>query len=425
MILEQFSAEPFYIVVRKGNQELMRDINYSLGQLNIYYPEWRALLFSKYYSPNSGTTISFSAEERAYIRYLKEQGIVFKVAMNPDNAPYSYFDEQGKACGIFVDIFTEVAARAGIQYEFIPVSTEAEYAELLKQGNVDIDLAADFNYSEAEQNGFEITSPYLNAFISQLARKDFYGEVHTVAIPEGLHLHFMEDDNLSAGKEIRRFPTTAACVEAVLDGSCDAAYLLNYTVQQYIRDDSKGRLRFISLPKATLSHSFGVSIRTDYRLLSILNKSVDSVRGNLLPEQVVLKYAAAMGQSPFSLERYFYDNPYLFSVLAALVALLVAGALLARQRTQAARKDHERRMELERFLGYVCRMNDLVLEVDIGRSDCLRYRLKKGRIQAEHVPYQFDAYISRIHPDERKGLKKKVFQRCPADVDSRRTGTVF
>ena len=222
-----------------------------------------------------------------------------------------------------------------------------------------------------------------------------------------MHLHFLEDDNLSVGKEIRRFPTTAACVKAVLDGSCDAAYLLNYTVQQYIRDDSKGRLRFISLPKATLSHSFGVSIYTDYRLLSILNKSVDSVRGNLLPEQVVLKYAAAMGQSPFSLERYFYDNPYLFSVLAVLVALLVAGALLARQRTQAARKDHERRMELERFLGYVCRMNDLVLEVDIGRSDCLRYRLKKGRIQAEHVPYQFDAYINRIHPDERKGLKKR------------------
>ena len=145
-ILDQFAPAPFYLMVRKDDTDLQQEMDAALSQMNIYSPNWRSELFNKYYGPDNGVNLPLSAVERAYIQELKNSHTIFRVAMNPDNAPYSYF-ENGTAKGIIPDIFAEIARRADIQYEVIETHTRAEYDQLIHSGNIDLIMDASMNYS--------------------------------------------------------------------------------------------------------------------------------------------------------------------------------------------------------------------------------------------------------------------------------------
>jgi hypothetical protein len=162
-ILNQFSPAPFYAMVPKNKPQLLFQLNNAITQLDIYQPEWRSELWNRYYAGSSQTSIPFSVRELAYLKSLTASGKVFTVLMEPDNAPYSYFDQEGKPVGIFPEIFAVIAQKARIQYQILPVKSEYEYQQQLRNGIPDIYLNAFYDYNAAEKRGYELTSPYWNA----------------------------------------------------------------------------------------------------------------------------------------------------------------------------------------------------------------------------------------------------------------------
>ena len=166
-IIEQFDPSPFYMMMRKGDTALIDAVNGALRQLTLYSPNWQTDLYSKYYAPDNGSNLLLSAEERAYI--AAQTGRVFKAAMQPDNAPFSWF-EDGKACGIIPEIFAEIARRAGIAYEVVETKDKAAYQELVDSGRVDFVMDTGWCYSLAENNGYKLTVPYLSLTISQVSK---------------------------------------------------------------------------------------------------------------------------------------------------------------------------------------------------------------------------------------------------------------
>ncbi len=402
-ILEEFNPSPFYVIVRKGNAKLLEQVDYALSQLDIYSPEWRSELRQKFYSQGNNRAIAFSVEERAYLRSLDLQNKVLRVAMNPDMEPYSFFAD-GKAAGILPDLFAEAASRAGIRYEVVPVSDRDGYEELLREGRADIVMGMPFDYSAAERYGYEITSPFVTVAVAQITRKDFSDDVHSLAVPVGELATRLAANESFSGKEIQVLPSIEACLEAVLQHRVDGACLAGYSAQLQLRKDLKNQLRFTLLPGVQLPIRVGVSRAADYRLLSALSKSIDSVSGTPLIQNAVMKHTMSMMQSKPSLERFFYANPIVSAVIILLLALLLAGFVFLRQRAAAAQRENERRQEFERFLGYVCRANDVVLETDIQHAACRRYLLQDGNIAVQEYPYDIEAYLARIHPEDRAAV---------------------
>ena len=133
-------------------------------------------LYKKYSGTvdNSGN-VPLLKQEREYLKELQQAHRIFKVIMNPDIPPYAYFDENGKACGILPDLFAIIAQRAGIEYEFVPSSTRAEYEQQVADGVADIDLTSYANYDAAEKNNLELTRSFFDTSMSYVSKKDFSG----------------------------------------------------------------------------------------------------------------------------------------------------------------------------------------------------------------------------------------------------------
>ena len=399
-VLNQFNPVPIYVMVRKSDSSLLYAVDRSIELLDIYSPEWRSELHTKYYSMDDGSNVSFSAEERGYLQELQDRQEVLKVAMDPAAAPYSYFDAQGNPQGIFPELFAEIAKRAGIPYRILPVSSREEYRQMISRDAVDIDLGALFDYSLAEQSGFELTRPFISTFLAQLSRSDFSGTPASIAVSHDGLSHILDKSGIFRGKEVYVLPTDQDCVDGVLAGKYDAAWLLTYTAQKYLREDSHSRLRLSAMPKSDIGFSLGVSVDNDYRLLSILNKSVESMNDTDIPQQVILHYVSGIPAMEFSLERYVYSHPQWFAAAASLLVALLAALLIIIQRAGAARRDRDRRLELERFVGYVCRANDFVLECDMDQRRCLRYRLDNGVVIRETMDHDMGFFKKNVHPDD-------------------------
>lgn len=415
-ILNQFAPSPFYVIVRKGDSRLLGEIDQALQQLDIYNQGWQSALFNKYYSPDGATTIGFTATERRYLKELQDKQIRFKVAMNPDNAPYSYIDDQGQPAGIIPEIFAEVANRAGISYDVLPAATYAEYNQFVHDGTADIDMNACTDFAEGDKRGLEITDSYLDLFVGQLTRTDFNGEIHSVALPEGIHLLHDGRTEILQGKIIQSFSSTQECVEAVINGQCDAAYLYSFTAQMYLRKEVRNQLRFTLISKPVMGASIGVSSHCDYRLIAMLDKSVASMRGSVMVRQITMKYTNSMLHQEFSLERYLYAHPLIAVFLAVLMVLIIAAAIFYVQRIRAGRLDEQRRQELERFIGYVLNKNDQVNEVDLRRRICRRYLQKGEHISYRDLPYDLPTYMETAHPDDREALGQHFSDKALQDM---------
>lgn len=56
-ILEEFDTRDFYAMVRKGNTELLDEINYAIDQMNAAGGDWKNALQNKYYTHTLKTGI--------------------------------------------------------------------------------------------------------------------------------------------------------------------------------------------------------------------------------------------------------------------------------------------------------------------------------------------------------------------------------
>jgi signal transduction histidine kinase len=347
-ILNQFSPAPFYAMVPKNKPQLLLQLNNAITQLDIYQPEWRSELWNRYYGGSAPTSIPFSVRELAYLKTLTASGKIFTVLMEPDNAPYSYFDQEGKPVGIFPEIFAVIAQKARIQYQILPVRSEYEYQQQLRSGIPDIYLNAFYDYNAAEKRGYELTSPYWNAVLVQMLRKGYTGQVHTVATVLNPRLHTLEDKDILKGKIIRLYPNTATALDAVRDGNADAVYLYRFTAQDVLRQDTGTSWNMLPLPHGNIGISLGVNSRNDYRLFAILNKAVDITNNTNLADEIAYKYTInLLAPQPFSLRRYVNEHPTVAVGICSIMVLILAGIYLYRQKSKAEAKERQQMLVLQ------------------------------------------------------------------------------
>lgn len=341
-IVEEFDPAPFYMMMRKGDTEVISQMNHALEALDIYAPNWRTELYNKYYAPDNGEKLQLSAEERAYIR--SQQDHVFTVAVNPDNAPYSYF-EDGKAQGIIPEIFAEITRRAGIRCEVVPAPDTSAYEKLLETNAVDLVMDAGWDYSTAENMGYKLTGRYMSLPIAEVSEITRSGEIRTVAVPSGPILTELSRTALFHEYAMAEYPTIAATLKAVTDGRCDAAFMYAADVQQYLRTDIHSRLHATLLPEAEIDMGIGCSSASDFRLLSVLSKSAESVRSGYAAEKV-LEHTTKMSSTLKPLD-YMYLNPEAATVVAAtfLILLVLFGVIFYQQEMNRKQRQFSAQLE--------------------------------------------------------------------------------
>lgn len=346
-VIAKFAPSDFYIMVKKGNNELLDEINAALEQLYTDDPNIRTKLWNLYYLPDSGDEIAFTSEERKFIEDMSDT--VFTAVINPDRTPYSYY-VNGKPAGIISDIAGEIIQRSGLNIEFIDTADRAEYREAVYSDAVDIRFDAWHNLSEAESQGYHLTNAFIDASISRLSlhesvKNDKIALLRDADLSTKYYQQFK-----SAYNSIFYYDTIEELVNAVLKGEVDAGYLYTRTCEQYERNDVRNRLVSKVMFNGDLEFCAAVKSDRSSLLYSILNKCVSS-----LSEEEIAGYVneyTTYEKSPFSIVKYIYNNPFFLVIVVAvffIIFFLAAAALLFRnkQRHETMRlKEESRRSDL-------------------------------------------------------------------------------
>ena len=316
--LEAFHEEELYAVVSTGNEALMDIINEALKKLDWDEPDWRLRLQEKYYPTDQGELLNLSKEERDYLNEIKERQEVFDVLVNPDRYPYSYI-EDGKYKGIMIDVFDNLAKKAGITYQYIMVSNRKEYVDVLRSDEPEICIDCSDDFSTAENQGYRITDPYLTVNYSWLYRSD-----HTGVIKKGARLSYssVKDSvrDMFGDIEYVDYLYDEEAIEAVRNGDVEGYSTNTLHAEKIIWEDEANELQ-ARVRANPLHFTIGTAFDTDNRLLTILNKAVSNMDGELV-EEIKSEYAS-LGEKQYTLQRLINEYPFVILVLIASLIIIL------------------------------------------------------------------------------------------------------
>ena len=331
-ILEQFDADYFYAMMGKNKTELQKQINEAIYQMDLYTPGWRTNLWNKYYKPDVGGKIALTSEEKAYVDTLAQEEKVLTVLVDPQNAPYSYF-ENGQALGIVPEVFAEVARRSGFKFKFVETQSRKEYLRLLDQNQCDVVGDAYFNYDTAEKHGYKLTIPYLTTPLCRVSRNNQSEPSRSAAVLEHGNRAFASylQENYPA-LQLKNYLSLTRCIEAVKENEVDVTFVYPYAAQYYIEHNAVTALNITVLPQYQVEFALGVTLSNDVRLVRILNKAVVSVREGYV-NKVIMEQMTAKSKA-VSLSAFLESHPYVqmgLLILLIILAILV-GSSISRQR---------------------------------------------------------------------------------------------
>lgn len=345
-ILDTFAPSDFYVMVRRDNTELLAEVNRAISQMDINQPDWRHDLWNKYYTSDSSGELSFTAEERAYLSEMKESGAVIRAIVEPDRAPYSYFID-GEAKGVIPEIFSRLEEMTGLDFEIAETKNRTDYFGALgSDKSIQVRIDAYGDYSDAEQRGFKLTSPYLSAPVEEVARKTSSEPYSTVALVKTADPTDYREAVLHSGAKILEYESIKECLDAVKRGDADATYVLTYTAQQYLNDnDISDTLKSTLLPQYSVVYSIGVASSADSRLLTILDKAVANL-GSADVESIILTQTAT-GQHDMTLRAYLVTHPAAIVLAFMVFALLCTMAALLIYRQKSMKLIEQKNLELQ------------------------------------------------------------------------------
>ena len=282
-ILEKFGSSDFYVIVKKGNTELLNKINYAIDQMNAAEGSWKTTLYNKNYETTNTKNLEYTEEERRIIaQYSKENPL--HVLCDPTRYPYSY-TENGEVKGILPDYFRKIADYAGLSYEFLVPATRDEYIAYQSNKdavNISIDARLDTdNYAETKEWG--LTAPYITMRMARVTRRDFDGKIHVVATVNQTASTSIADV-LTPGAEKLLCSTRQEMMEAVRDGKADAAFVYYYMAQAFVNSDTTGTMTYMPLEQPTFSYRMVVSSTENHALAGILTKAMYAMPDNLVED---------------------------------------------------------------------------------------------------------------------------------------------
>ena len=381
-VVAEFAPSPFYIITRKDSPGLMQDINRALQYLAKDNPNLNSQLVHKYYVADNSEEIPFTIEERNYIAALQQQGNVLKGVINTDRAPISSIGKD-KLEGIIPDLIREIFKRAGIKIEAVGSKNRQDYQMLVNDRDIALKLDARFDYYNAEREGYKLTDPYVSFSVSKLVlKKNHNARAKSIAAVANSDITAKYVAKL--GVPYTTYNSVEECVQAVLEGKQDCAFVYTYVAQKIIRDEESNRLDATLMPEYRTPFAIAISADQNPLLLSVLNKTIRSLPRSTL-DDIILRHTVS-NQQNFSLKRLFYENTAAVLVLLAFFVAMIIFMLHSQYKNRNNRLIKEKAAEFEQFIYNICKSNDRALEFKLQTKELDSYFIKNGKLEKSSAP---------------------------------------
>ena len=283
--LAEFSPENFYVIVRKDDKKLLREINYAIEQMDANEGDWKNRLYYKNYTDTSSNHLSFTQREKKYIEAVQSGKKTITAAAQPDKSPYSYVENE-KLTGIIPEYFAYLMRMARLPYTEAVPRKQKEYEEWRKNNYTDVLMDSRYGSSDNLRSNFGlVTDSYMQITMSCVTKRNFSGQIHSVAVvPSQGDIHI--GDNIARDAKYITVKSREAAMQAVKDGKADACYVYTYMAEKYVNEDMEGILTYSILNKPVYNEYIYVRNTTDHELVSILNKCIKADEGHYLNELI-------------------------------------------------------------------------------------------------------------------------------------------
>ncbi len=318
-IIDQIKTHNVYIMVKKGNQALLDEVNYALKQLYATNPSIQDTLKNKYY-PNTMDGSSFlTNEEKNYVAACEESGVVFTAIMSPNCAPLSYYNGNVPT-GILGDLAREILDLTGLSIKVLAPNTGEEYNDMMKTADIVLDMRWDLN--AADSTGFVLTSPYYSTTVSRLSPRGSGTTFDTVAAIGGSNSMARYLPVMLTDENILYFHNPEECVRAMLSGEADCSYFYSPISQYAAYKDELNRLTEVTMPVYQEYFCIGVREDLNHYLAAVINKASFTI-----DDDDILRISQPYTNFPerdATFWSYIYADP-----VGALAISLTASALIA------------------------------------------------------------------------------------------------
>lgn len=420
--LDIIEEADFYAIVRKGDTELLDEINYAIEQMDINEGDWKNELFYRYYGPVYSSALSFTEREKEYIRQVISGEKSITVTALGDRAPYSY-TEDGELKGIMPDYFAAVMELAGLPYKIVAPEDREDYNNLCDTNGVNVvidNIGSGDTTENAVYRGFN-TNSYMTARMAMVTRQDFNSNIKVVALSDSQGKDIIERDFLE-GYTILTYPTGEEAMRAVLNREADAAYVYAYTAQLFVNHDPTNSLYYSVLSGMNTKFHMYVSENTDHELITILNKCIKQMPEETINQLVSSHTSYTIGD--MSIWQYMQAHPLMmiavFFVLALIVCVIIVFYLRGHWNKRLLITTEQSNRKLGEQLAIVEALsrdytNVYAISEEHATARILKLEgyvtegLKKGSTdEHDYAPILAKYIRDRVHPEDREELAQAL-----------------
>lgn len=394
----RFAGRPFYFATTKGNTALANGVCQAILSISEVDPSFSSKLYERYFGNQQTGLLFLSEPEREYIESVGTLRVGFVL----DHPPFQYMDpDTGAPKGISLDLIDYIGEKTGLTFELVMAPSEEEVGRMLLEGEIDLAAGVTFDYDLARRYNMSMTRPYISApYVIMLGRdvnvESIAGE--RLALPKPLTY-----EGYFVG-ELTLYDSMEACIDAINSKRADYTYCDSYAAQYYVNLPKYRNLRLI--PQSFEEHStcIGVARPVDQRLMTVLNKTILSMREEDI-QSIIFRNTVL--RQDYSLRSMIEANPAMAVLAVVIFALLIIACLTAalyvriRRDRQAAveLKKHYQLYELsnEHFFEYDVRKNSLTISQKLGGSGAADVQVysDKHELSEEHGEL-FEEFVEQV-----------------------------
>ncbi len=319
--IAQFNPVEFYYAVKKGNNDLLVELNNALNSLLSFDPSFASDLYDNYFVDKLTENIVFSEEEQKFIDSNPEIYILY----DPAWFPIEYYNKKNKKYeGIVPEIIELIEKNSGIEVQEVLRENSVEVLKELRENKKNNYITSiSYDYGWANKNHVSITQPFSKCNILQVSMTD-KKDKKTVALVELDYITEKVKENFKDYDPLY-YKNVYECLEAVKSGEADTTYINNYQAEYYLRLPDYKALSFYNVDSFNQKLCFGVSDGSNPLVLSIISKSLKRLSVNELSNIV---YKNTNIERDLSLIDYVKENPVeflrLFLIVFAFVLVIIA-----------------------------------------------------------------------------------------------------
>lgn len=390
------SLEPIdcYIGVKKGNTQLLDQLNYAMDQININTPTLIVRLENTYNQAMKNVTPAFTKEEYAYIKNKKE---IYAFV-----GPSEYELITNKVNTLTCYMIEQLEQLSGLKINISSDECIDSVYNSLRQGKCDLLFNMEHDYKWAEYLNVWLTNSYLTFPTTAIRNKAFPLKKNDgkqrVAVVKGSYFSYMLGSNKYT--ELLFYKNVSECIEAVYKGDAEITLGSKNVMNYYYQKAKYSKLELNIMSELSYDLSLAVSKNSDTILISIFNKCLACIIPDMNNHENSLGYT--YNNTVFD---YISGNPVaticVLSVIAIIIFIIAALIYVntlwkkknielekARIAAEAASKakssflsrmSHEIRTPINAIMG----MSEIILHGDVEKK--VRIELNKIMTASKHL----------------------------------------